>query len=182
MILLRRQAFVKENPLKYLWMVAFPFPCWKLEWILVQSSFSEPRGNLELKPTKLGGGTYEWQKKSEVIQSCPTLCNRMDYSLPGSCIHEIFQARVLEWVAISFSGDLPHPGIKTKSPALQAESLPSDPPGKPYEWQNKHLKRELLIAKAKKCFVKMYSFYLFLFFLPFSNSFLYDHVTEIKYG
>ena len=36
-------------------------------------------------------------------QSCPTLCNPMDYSLPGSSVHGIFQARTLEWVAISFS-------------------------------------------------------------------------------
>ena len=36
-------------------------------------------------------------------QSCPTLCDRMDCSLPGFSVHEIFQARVLEWVAISFS-------------------------------------------------------------------------------
>ena len=42
-------------------------------------------------------------KESEVIQSCPTLCDPMDCSLPGSSIHGIFQARVLEWVAISFS-------------------------------------------------------------------------------
>ena len=42
-------------------------------------------------------------KWSEVAQSCPTLCNTMDCSLPGSFIHGIFQARVLEWVAISFS-------------------------------------------------------------------------------
>ena len=40
---------------------------------------------------------------SEVAQSCPTLSNPMDYSLPGSSIHGIFQARVLEWVAIAFS-------------------------------------------------------------------------------
>ena len=39
----------------------------------------------------------------EFAQSCPTLCNSMDCSLPGSSIHGIFQARVLEWVAISFS-------------------------------------------------------------------------------
>ena len=36
-------------------------------------------------------------------QSCPTLCNPMGYSLPGSSVHEILQARILEWVAISFS-------------------------------------------------------------------------------
>ena len=40
---------------------------------------------------------------SEVAQSCPTLCNPMDCSLPGSSVHGIFQARILEWVAISFS-------------------------------------------------------------------------------
>ena len=40
---------------------------------------------------------------SEVAQSCPTLCHHMDCNLPGSSIHGIFQARVLEWVAISFS-------------------------------------------------------------------------------
>ena len=42
----------------------------------------------------------EW---SEVPQSCPTLCDPMDCSLSGSSIHGIFQARVLEWIAISFS-------------------------------------------------------------------------------
>ena len=41
--------------------------------------------------------------KNEVIQSCPTLSDPMDCSLPGSSIHGIFQARVLEWVAIAFS-------------------------------------------------------------------------------
>ena len=40
---------------------------------------------------------------SEVTQSCLTLSNPMDCSLPGSCVHGIFQARVLEWVAIAFT-------------------------------------------------------------------------------
>ena len=40
---------------------------------------------------------------SEVTQSCPNLCNPMDCSLPGSSIHGIFQARILEWVAFPFS-------------------------------------------------------------------------------
>ena len=47
------------------------------------------------------------KSESEVAQSCPTLCNPMDYSLPGSSVHGIFQARVLEWVAIAFSDYLP---------------------------------------------------------------------------
>ena len=42
-------------------------------------------------------------KESEVAQSCLTLCNPMDCSLSGSSVHGIFQARVLEWIAISFS-------------------------------------------------------------------------------
>ena len=45
---------------------------------------------------------HKWAE-GEVSQSCPTLCNPTDCSLPGSFIHRIFQARVLEWVAISFS-------------------------------------------------------------------------------
>ena len=60
----------------------------------------------------------EVKSESEVSQSCRTLCNPMDCSLPGSSIHGIFQARILEWVAISFSRDLPNPGIKPGSLAL----------------------------------------------------------------
>ena len=44
------------------------------------------------------------KSESEVAQSCPTLSDPMDCSLPGSSVHGIFQARVLEWVAIAFSG------------------------------------------------------------------------------
>ena len=43
------------------------------------------------------------KKESEVTQSCPTLCNPVDGSLPGSSVHGILQAKILEWVAISFS-------------------------------------------------------------------------------
>ena len=41
--------------------------------------------------------------ESEVAQSCPALCDHIDCSLPGFSIHGIFWARVLEWVAVSFS-------------------------------------------------------------------------------
>ena len=61
----------------------------------------------------------------------------MDYSLPSSSIHGIFQAKVLEWVAISFSRDLPDPGVKPGSPALQADALLSESPGKPNLGENK---------------------------------------------
>ena len=46
------------------------------------------------------------KSESEVTQSCPTLSDPMDCSLPGSSVHGIFQARVLEWVAIAFSNSL----------------------------------------------------------------------------
>ena len=51
-----------------------------------------------------GPGDKESESESEVAQSCPTLSDPMDCSLTGSSIHGIFQARVLEWVAIAFSG------------------------------------------------------------------------------
>ena len=45
----------------------------------------------------------EVKSESEVAQSCPTVSDPMDWSLPGSSVHGIFQARVLEWGAIAFS-------------------------------------------------------------------------------
>ena len=71
-----------------------------------------------------------------VTQLCPTLCDPMDCSLPGFSIRGILQARVLEWVAIS-PGDLPNPGIKPRTPTLQADALPSEPPGNPLKAINK---------------------------------------------
>ena len=59
-----------------------------------------------------------------------SLCNPKDYSPPGSSLHGILQEIILEWFAIPFPGDLPDPGINPMSPALQADSLPSEPPGK----------------------------------------------------
>ena len=58
-----------------------------------------------------------------VAQLCSTHCDPMDCSPQGSPVHGISQVRILEWVAIPFSGDLPNPGIEPPSPALQAESL-----------------------------------------------------------
>ena len=54
------------------------------------------------------------QSESEVAQSCPTLCDPMDSSLPGSAVHGIFQARILEWAAISFSRGSSQPRDQTQ--------------------------------------------------------------------
>ena len=77
------------------------------------------------------------ESESEVAQSCPTLCDPIDCSLPGSSVHGIFQARVLEWVAISLSRGSSQPRDQTQArdqtwvsrPA--GRCLPSEPPGKP---------------------------------------------------
>ena len=64
-------------------------------------------------------------KEVKVAQSCPTLCNPMDYTVHGS-----LQARILEGVAFLSPGDLPNPGFEPGSPALEADSLLSEPQGK----------------------------------------------------
>ena len=66
-----------------------------------------------------------------VIQSRPILCDPMDCNLPDSFVHGILQARILEWFSFPSLGNLLDPGIKRRSPALQANSLPSKPLGKP---------------------------------------------------
>ena len=71
------------------------------------------------------------KEKVLVAELCPTVCEPMDCSptlYNVACQSPLSmgfsQAKILEWVAISFSGDLPNPGIKPASPALQADSLP----------------------------------------------------------
>ena len=64
--------------------------------------------------------------KVKVVLSCLTLCDPVDYIL-----HGILQARILQWVAFPFLGDLPKPGNEPRSPALQADFLPAEPQGKP---------------------------------------------------
>ena len=63
--------------------------------------------------------------KVNIAQSCPTLCDPMDY-----VVHGILQARILEWVAFPFFRGSSHLGIEPRSPALQVNSLPAEPQGK----------------------------------------------------
>ena len=67
-----------------------------------------------------------WKVKELVSQSFPFLCNSMDCSPPGSSVHKIFQARILEWVAIPFSKGSSWP-LELRYPTLQSESLLSEP-------------------------------------------------------
>ena len=62
-----------------------------------ESSLSRCTGNTDIKPSD------SVIHMCLATQSCPALCNTMDCSPPGSSVHGIFQARILEWVAMSFS-------------------------------------------------------------------------------
>ena len=64
--------------------------------------------------------------KVKVTQSCPSLCDLIDYT-----VHGILQGRILEWEPFPSPGDLPNPGSKPRSPILQVDSLPAEPPRKP---------------------------------------------------
>ena len=73
---------------------------------------------------------------AKLLQSCPTLCDPVDCSPPGSSVHVMLQARVLEWVAMPSSKNLPNPGVKPAS--LTSLALADRffspllaPPGKP---------------------------------------------------
>ena len=67
----------------------------------------------------------------------------MDCNPPGSSVHRILQARILKWVAKPPLEDLPDPGIESRSPALQADTLTSEPPGKVPEEEYKFERRGL---------------------------------------
>ena len=82
------------------------------------SDFTTGLGHHDFTAAALGSipdqGTKIPQSENEVAQSCPTLCDPMDCSLPGSSLHGILQARVLEWVAISFSRGSSQPRDRTR--------------------------------------------------------------------
>ena len=75
---------------------------------------------------------HEVKVKVLVAQLCQILCDPMECSPPGSSVHRILQARILEWAAIPISRGYSHPGIQPGLPALQADSLPSESPQKSY--------------------------------------------------
>ena len=71
-----------------------------------------------------------------VTQWCPALYKSMHYGPAGSSVHGILQAGILEWVAVPFSKESSRPRDQTGFPVLQADSLPSEPPGKPQIYLN----------------------------------------------
>ena len=72
---------------------------------------------------------HYYESESEVSQLCPAFGDPMDCSPPGSSVHGIFQARVLEWVATSFSRGSSQPRDQTQVSRI-VDALPSEPLGK----------------------------------------------------
>ena len=101
---------------------------------------------------------------AKLLQSCLTLCNPMDCSLPGSSVHGILQARILEWVAMASSRGSSQPSNLFLLDLLhwQVGSLPLVPPGKPQpgllhcrqilHWMS-HQRRQLMISVQFSCSV-----------------------------
>ena len=87
-----------------------------VSWGITECQGGKPtfsRGLLKTQPLSLGHvSTVDYSPAATAaansLQSCPTLCNPMDCSLPGSSLRGIFQARVLQWGAIAFSGTTVH--------------------------------------------------------------------------
>ena len=94
--------------------------------------------NLGIQPTspEMAGRFFTTEpggklKDCSVIKSCPTLCDPMDCSLLGYSVHGVFQGRILEWVAISFTKESSGAGIKLMTPVLAGGFFITETPGKP---------------------------------------------------
>ena len=98
---------------RYIWGSSLRLDAWLLFVVLLFAAmlFSYPL----CKPSEM-----------KVSQSRLTLCDPMDYT-----VQRILKDRIIEWVAISISRNLPNPGIEPRYPTLQADSLPSEPQGSP---------------------------------------------------
>ena len=96
-----------------------------------EGGFSEPRAPLSLDFIVVEECVYKGEKVHVlVIQSCLTLCNTMDYSSPGSSVHGILQARILEWVAMPFSTGTSLRRDQTRVSCISGRFFTSEPPGR----------------------------------------------------
>ena len=117
--------------LKSLTSGTIPIQC-DLKW----HHYTGKKTNKQKQTITLSVQVWSWWLSSlpfsmtdSILQSCPAVCNTLDYSQPGSSFHGIFQAGMLEWIAFPPPGDAPDPRIKAASPVapvLQAGSLPAE--------------------------------------------------------
>ena len=97
-----------------------------------------------------------------VSQVCPTLCDPMNCSPPGSSVHGILQAGILEWLPCPPPGDLPDSGIKPRSPALQVDSLPFEPLG-----NSIFIKKKIIFCLSYVTNISVCLFHVFFLFKSF---------------
>ena len=88
------------------------------------------------------------KSESEVAQSCPTLSDPMDCSLPGSSVHGIFQARVLEWVVIAFSNKTPRGEHRQNTLWHKSQQDPLCPTSQSNGNKSKNKQRDLIELKS----------------------------------
>ena len=110
-------------------------------------SSHSPRVAFEPLPRDVGDQVHTGISRSftcmraRSLQSCPTLCDRMDCSPPGSSVLGILQARILGWVACPPPGHLYDSGMEPaalKSPALAGGVFTTGPPGRPFKSLSRH--------------------------------------------
>ena len=119
------------------------------------------------------------KSESEVTQSCPTLSDPIDRSLPGSSVHGIFQARVLEWVAISFSRGSSRPRDRTRVSHIPG-TLTSEPPATPLSVYLPNFPRSRHTPRVRGKAREFMPTYLFLAFN--ASSFCRDVSSSSKSG
>ena len=108
-----------------------------LKWVAMPSSrgASQPRDRTHISCLPHWQASQRYAAAAATsLQSCPTLCNPMDCSLPGSSVHGILQVRILEWLAISFSrgASQPRDGNCISCISFTAGGFfTAEPPGKP---------------------------------------------------
>ena len=101
-----------------------------VEWVAMSSSMGSSQHKDQTQVSHIAGGFFTIWTTKEAWKSL-SHGDSMGCNLPGSSVHGILQARILEWTAIPFSRSFSNPGIEPRSPTLQADSLPSESPGKP---------------------------------------------------
>ena len=94
----------------------------------------------------------------ELSRSAMSLCDPMDCSPPGSSVHRISQARILEQVAISFSRDIPAPGIKPEFLYLAVRFFTTELPGKPLHQCEPPLTAMILVSNTMCVWIKLENF------------------------
>ena len=132
------QSLGQEDPLKKEMVTHFSILAWEIPWTDEQGGL-QPMGSQKSQTqvsvwlTATANSNEQvyisilWYLKhcikaflAKSLQSCPTLCNLMDYGPPGSSVHGILQARIQEWLPCHPLGDLPDPGVELKSPVFPA--------------------------------------------------------------